>query len=98
MTRFALLLLALMLASPLAAQDKQTLCAVSADIVDAAVTARAGGAGDGAAIRQIADGLNGDKAAFKPAVEPIVNWVYTLPEDQLDGKVAEVYKETCLNN
>jgi hypothetical protein len=62
------------------------------------VGARAGGAAEAAAIRQIAGTLDGDKAAYKPAVEPIVNWVYTLPEDQLTGKVAEVYEETCLNN
>ena len=86
------------MAVPAAAQDKQVLCNSSADIVDAAVTARAGGAKERKTIRDITGNLNGDQAAFKPAVEPIVNWVYTLPEDQLTGEVAKVYKETCLKN
>ena len=98
MTRFALVIPFCLMALPAVAQDKQTLCTTSAEIVDTAVTARADGAKERAVIRDITGTLDGDKAVFKPAVEPIVNWVYTLPEDQLTDEVATVYKDTCLKN
>ncbi|WP_294622836.1 DNA primase [uncultured Roseovarius sp.] len=96
MTRFAALLPALCLAAPVMAQDKESLCATSAEIVDSAVEARQDGMRQKKAIRTIGEGLEGDAAIYKPAVEPIVNWVYTLEEDQLTDEVAATYEEACL--
>ncbi|WP_306152913.1 DNA primase [Roseovarius sp. MMSF_3281] len=96
MTRFAAILPALLLASPLAAQDKASICANSAKIVDSAVAERTSGADQQQAIGTIGDGLEGDAAIYKPAVEPIVNWVYTLEEGQLNEEVGQTYEKACL--
>jgi hypothetical protein len=101
MTRFALLLPALLLpallvASPLAAQDQKTVCATSADIVDSAVEARRDGVRQRKAIRTIGNDLAGDAAPYKAAVEPIVNWVYTLEDEQMSQDVAAAYEKACL--
>ena len=96
MIRFAALLLALCLAAPVMAQDKESLCATSAGIVDSAVEARQEGMRQKKAIRTIGSGLEGDAAIYKPAVEPIVNWVYDLEEGQLTDEVGATYEKACL--
>ena len=96
MTRFAALVPALILATPLAAQDKESICSASAGIVDAAVEARSDGMGQKKAIRTIGNGLEGDAAIYKAAVQPIVNWVYGLEEEQLNDEVGATYEKACL--
>lgn len=96
MTRFAALLPALVLATPLAAQDKESICATSAEIVDSAVEARSDGVGQQEAMETIGNGLEGDAAIYKPAVEPIVNWVYDLEEEQMSDEVGATYEKACL--
>ncbi|SLN32246.1 hypothetical protein PEL8287_01516 [Roseovarius litorisediminis] len=86
----------LLLATPLAAQDKTFLCNTSGEIVGAAVTLRVSGASNAATIKSISKSLEGDKATFKPAVQPIVDWVYTLDEPLLTDEVAPAYVEACL--
>lgn len=96
MTRFVALLPALFLATPVLAQDKEDICATSAGIVDLAVEARGDGIDQKNAIGTIGDGLEGDAAIYKPAVEPIVNWVYTLDEDLLNDDVGASYEKACM--
>ena len=86
----------LLLASPLGAQDKTLLCDTSGEIVAAAVTSRVSGASNAATIKSISKSLEGDKATFKPAVQPIVDWVYTLDKPLLTDEVATSYVEACL--
>ncbi len=88
--------LMIMFAAPAAAQDKAALCATSGEIVDAAVTARTAGASERAARMSVTKGLPADKANFKPAVEPIVEWVYTLDQAQLGDGVSKSYVTACL--
>lgn len=95
MTRLAAIAVALIAATPIAAQDKQDLCENTAMIVDDAVTARADGASAQDAASTVRDTMDTD-SAYTGAVQPIVDWVYTLPEDQLTDAVAVAYKEQCL--
>lgn len=85
-----------LLATPLAAQDKEMLCATSGEIVDLAVAERVGGADEGTAVKSVSAALPDDKAKFKPAVEPLVQWVYTLEAGQLTDDVAKSYIDACL--
>lgn len=89
-------ILVAILASPLAAQDKDFLCATSGEIVDAAVAERLGGADEDTATRNVEDALPDEKAQFRPAVVHIVEWVYTLEAEQLTEEVAVSYVEACL--
>lgn len=95
MFRTAVLLL--LLTTPAFAQDKETLCTTSGEIVDAAVAERVGGADEGSAKRNVEDALPDEKASFRPAVEPLVQWVYTLEKEQLTEEAAKAYVLACLS-
>lgn len=90
-------LLATPMATPVIGQDKETLCNTSGEIVDAAVAERLGGADEQSATRNVADALPDDKASFKPAVEHLVQWVYTLEKEQLTDEAAKSYVLACLS-
>lgn len=89
-------LLAAPVAAQDAAQDKEMICNVSGEIVGAGVAERLGGADEATAISAVEDWLTEDKAKFKPAVEPLVQWVYTLEVDQLTDEAATSYVLACL--
>lgn len=95
MTRLAAIAVALIATTPALAQDKQDLCENTAVIVGNAVIARADGASAKNAASTVRDAMDSD-SAYKGAVQPIVDWVYTLPEDQLTDAVADAYQEQCL--
>lgn len=94
---FRTFVLSVLLATPLAAQDKDELCTTSGEIVDAAVKERLGGADEASASRNVADALPDEKANFRPAVEPLVQWVYTLEKEQLTEEAAKAYVLACLS-
>ena len=94
---FCIVCLAIPMASPAVAQDKDVLCATSGEIVGAAVTARADGTDSPTAIRAISKTLKGDQKPFRAAVQPIVDWVFTLDEAQLNDEVATSYVAACLS-
>ncbi len=85
------------LATPLAAQDKEMLCNISGEIVQAAVDQRVGGVDEETAVKNVVETLPDDKARFKPAVEPLVQWVYTLEPEELTEEVATSYVLACLS-
>lgn len=85
-----------LLASPLLAQDQDELCAVSAEIAGLAVFERAAGEEQEKTVLAITADLEGPKANYAGAVEPIVAWVWTLPEEQLTDEVAVAYEAACL--
>jgi len=69
-------------------------CAVTADVVADAVAQRANG---GAQADTLAALTASDlEARFVPAVQPLVDWVYTLPIDQLTEDAAAAFKAACL--
>ena len=94
MRRFALI--ATLLALPITAQAENPICATSGEIVKAAVEARGAGTASPEAIETISAEYNGDKARYQNAVQPLVDWVYSLSEDQLGDGVAEAYLAACL--
>lgn len=94
MLRLALSLI--VLASPLAALDKAQHCASSAAIVADAVVARAAGEEQKKTFLTITAGLEGDQENYAEAVQPIVEWIWALPEDQLTDDVAAAYESACL--
>jgi hypothetical protein len=85
-----------LLATPALAVEKAHLCRVSAQIAGAAVEQRQDGAGRDAAVQAVTKGLGQDQADFEDAVSPIVDWVYSLPKDQLSPQVAESYEAACI--
>ncbi|QGX99039.1 DNA primase [Roseovarius faecimaris] len=86
----------ILLATPLLAQDQAELCTVSAEIAGLAVTERAAGAAQDRTAETITIALDGPRASYTAAVEPIVAWVYSLPEEQLTADVAMAYEAACL--
>ncbi|SLN41163.1 hypothetical protein ROG8370_01718 [Roseovarius gaetbuli] len=94
MRRFALI--ATLLALPMTAQAENPMCATSGDIVTAAVEARGAGIESPEAIEAISAGYTGDEARYQNAVQPLVDWVYSLSEEQLGDGVAEAYLAACL--
>ncbi len=89
-----LLTLAL-IALPMMAQAENPICAPSGAIVQAAVDARLAGQGSVEAISKISEDLPEDQKNFVPAVQPLVDWVYTLTDEQLGPGVAEAYIAAC---
>ncbi|GGO50946.1 hypothetical protein SAMN05444398_101834 [Roseovarius pacificus] len=96
MTRLAAFAAALLMAMPVAAQDKEAMCEKTADIVGKAVTSRADGAAAEATVKAVTGTIGDADARYRPAVQPIVDWVYTLPEELLSDEVEVSYKEQCL--
>ena len=88
------LVVALMLA-PLAAAAQNPICAPTGEIVAAAVEARKAGQGAEAAKDGITDGLGADSRDYAPAVQPLVDWVYDLPEADLEKDVAGAWVTQC---
>ena len=86
----------LVLAFPAFAQDADELCTVSSEIAGAAVVERNAGEPQDTAISAITADLDGVSANYAAAVQPIVEWVYTLPQEQLTDEVAVAYKTACL--
>lgn len=89
------LLVGLVMALPMTATAQNPICAPTGEIVAAAVEARKAGQGAEAAKAGITEGLEGDKAQFIPAVQPIVDWVYELPEADLKKDVAGSWVTQC---
>ncbi len=93
---FRIAAILMLLAAPLAAQDKAVLCRIQGEIVNSTVAERVGGADAGSAVKNVQAALPADQARFKPAVPPIVDWVYTLEPSQLTDQVAEAYVAACI--
>lgn len=89
------LLVGLVMALPMTATAQNPICAPTGEIVAAAVEARKAGQGAEAARAGITEGLEGDKAQFIPAVQPIVDWVYELPQADLEKDVAGSWVTQC---
>lgn len=94
MHRFILPAAAILAAPPaLAADTAADTCARTSAIVADAVAQRADGA---AKARTVSTLESGDIAErFIPAVQPLVDWVYTLPEEQLTDAAPAAFEEAC---
>ena len=56
------------------------------------------GKSEGRATRSIKRSLTAEQSGFKPAVQPLVQWVYSEPNEHMRPELASSYNETCLNN
>ncbi|MFB9150736.1 DNA primase [Roseovarius ramblicola] len=81
--------------APLAAAAQNPICAPTGEIVAAAVEARKAGQGAGDAKAGITDSLGAGREGYAPAVPPLVDWVYDLPDKDLDKDVAAAWVAQC---
>lgn len=80
----------------LASDTKDADCAATAGIVSDAVAERTGGNSQAGAIDFLTSDEGGIAEKYDAAVPLLVEWVYTLPEDQLTDAVAKAFEEVCL--
>ncbi len=98
MRKTDLIVLAMLPLVPLVPQPapaQVAICAPTGEIVAAAVEARKSGQPAATAMQEIAAGLEGAQAGFAPAVQPLVDWVYELPETDLQKDVAGAWVTQC---
>jgi len=69
-------------------------CMATAAIVEGAVAMRAGGSAQTVTAGTLQTG--GVEAKYIDAVAHLVDWVYTLPEDQLTEEAIRAYNDACL--
>ncbi|HEY9038778.1 MAG TPA: hypothetical protein VIN05_07535 [Roseovarius sp.] len=97
MFRFPLCALLILTAVPpaLAAGSVGEVCAKTAAIVANAAAMRTKGSAQADTLAALT--ASDLEARFVPAVQPLVEWVYTLPADQLPDEIASAAFETaCL--
>jgi hypothetical protein len=85
----------LLIALPMAATAQNPICAPTGEIVAAAVEARKAGQGAEAAKAGITADLGAAKAAYAPAVPTLVDWVFDLPEADLQKDVVGSWVTQC---
>ncbi|MBO6868636.1 MAG: hypothetical protein VXZ18_07360 [Pseudomonadota bacterium] len=77
------------------ALDKDAECGIQADVVMSVVEARTGGQDADASVTAVAEGLDDQAQKYVSVVPAIVEWVYSLPEDQLGAEVGESWATAC---
>ncbi|WP_417729416.1 DNA primase [Roseovarius sp.] len=90
-----LMLIAALTLLPVMANAENPMCAPTGEIVARAVEARTSGQGAPGAITAIAAEMTGEMASYAPAVQPLVDWVYSLTEAQMSEDVAGSYVTQC---
>lgn len=80
---------------PVTVMAQNPICAPTGAIVTRAVEARTAGQGAPDAIKAISADMAGELAAYEPAVQPLVDWVYSLEEADLAQDVADSYVTQC---
>lgn len=92
--------LALIVAAPALAQSAPAAaeCQVQAQLVQSVVDMRAEGTGKSTLVRQVKKTLGASEATekYQEVVGPIVDWVFTLPQEQLTADVGPAFNEMCL--
>jgi hypothetical protein len=89
------MLIAALCLLPVMAVAENPMCAPTGEIVALAVEARKSGEEAPATISAITAEMTGDMALYAPAVQPLVDWVYSLEEAQLAEDVAGSYVTQC---
>lgn len=80
---------------PLGAAAQNPICAPTGEIVQSAVDARRSGQDAASATQEIRALQTGERAGYVEAVQPLVDWVYTLDETQLAQDVAGAWVAQC---
>src|SRR6056297_2865034 len=94
-TAMRLMLIAALSTLPLSATAQNPMCAPTGEIVARAVEARKDGQEAPEAITAISADMTGGMAPYEPAVQPLVDWVYTLDEAELSKDVEGSYVMQC---
>ncbi|MEB8387445.1 hypothetical protein OO012_09415 [Rhodobacteraceae bacterium KMM 6894] len=95
MTRFALIAVLLSCSAP-AFAGKTENCAATAGIVRDAVAQRADGKDMTDTVAFLGSDAGGVAAKYREAVPALVDWVYTLPADQLTDAAPKAFEDACL--
>ncbi|EAQ24952.1 MULTISPECIES: hypothetical protein [unclassified Roseovarius] len=90
-----LILIAALTLLPVTAVAENPICAPTGEIVGRAVEARKSGEDAPETITAISADMVGDLAAYEPAVQPLVDWVYSLTEAEMAEDVAGSYVAQC---
>ncbi|MCZ0811747.1 hypothetical protein N5A93_05830 [Roseovarius sp. EGI FJ00037] len=77
--------------------EKADRCAALADVVERSVTARQLGQNASQAKRGLTSGEGAVAAKYAPGVPPLVDWIYTLPEEQLSPGLQAAFEKQCLD-
>lgn len=80
---------------PAAGLAENADCIVLGEIAGAVAEERAGGAEMNDAMMAVSEGYTGEKERFVPAIPLLADWVYDLPEDQLEADVGAAYQAAC---
>lgn len=94
MTRVFTILLTTVFAMP-AFADKVSECADQAGIVQSVVDTRLDGVRKAKALRQAKSDLTETTQTYETVLPAIVDWIYSLPEDQLTDQVGPTYAAAC---
>ncbi|WP_138935233.1 hypothetical protein [Roseovarius arcticus] len=95
MIRLSYLAVFVLAASPtLADKAHDRGCAATSAIVADAVALRAKGADQPSALAAVKAKV--PDAKYAATVPPLLDWVYTLPKDQLTDEAVTAYKQACL--
>jgi hypothetical protein len=99
MIRTALTSSALMLslAVPIAAQVEDAECRKQGQIATNIMTERKNGANARRAERRVIRALPEDAKNYEVAVPALVEWIYSLPEDQMTPEVSNALYQACLS-
>lgn len=84
-------------ASAETAAQKAERCSAQADIVARAVEAREQGRDLSATKAMLEAADSGVPARYTPGIMPLVEWVFTLPQDQLALDVSGAFEKQCLD-
>lgn len=99
MIRFTLAALCLAATAPMALSEtkaeRAARCAAQAEIVSQAVTLRAEGKRENRAIRDINRARADLDTPYSEAISPLVGWVFSLSDAQLETDVAGEFRTAC---
>jgi len=92
-----LVVLAVVLATPVVAQDKAAVCEMSKGFVAQAVDSRVEGKTEKQTKSMIKDGLTENVLMWSLVLGPLVSQVYDLLEEDMTDEFAEKFLQACLN-
>ncbi|MDG2340331.1 MAG: hypothetical protein P8L32_03935 [Paracoccaceae bacterium] len=91
-----LAIVAVLIASPAAAQDKATVCQVSRGFVEQAVEARVEGLTERQTKASIKEGITENRFMWSLVLGPLVSQVFDLPMEKMTPEFGEKFETVCL--
>lgn len=99
MIRTAFVTIALMfsLTAPAFAQDRDAECRKQGQIATNIMSERKGGSNARRAERRVIRALPDDAKNYAVAIPALVEWIYTLPEEQMTPEVSNALYQACMS-